>query len=179
MVDTSSTRTYTSWWQARSDTWSRLEEASGQLAATVPAGQADEELAEATSGLLDALAPVEQYWAFPGLEALGRVRDLFADASYGRFALSVARITRALVTESYRSGIGWSLADASHGEAEAEDEAAGPAGHDRATRPYFEVLFVEELTPAQEHLVREEVRGWRRTGGRSRRLAGSRSAARR
>ena len=116
MVDTSSTRAYTSWWQARSDAWSRLEEASGQLAATVLAGQADKELAEAASGLLDALAPVEQYWAFPGPETLGRVRDLFADASYARFAVLVAGITRALVTEAYRSGTGWSLAVAGIGE---------------------------------------------------------------
>ena len=100
MVDTSSTRAYASWWQARSDTWSRLEEASGQLAATFAAGQADEEMVETTSGLLDALAPVERYWAYPGPEAFRLVRDLFAAASYGRFALLVARITRALVTQS-------------------------------------------------------------------------------
>jgi hypothetical protein len=30
MVDTSPARAYTSWWQARSDAWSRLEEASRQ-----------------------------------------------------------------------------------------------------------------------------------------------------
>ena len=126
MIDTSSTRAYTSWWQARSDAWCRLEEASGQLAAAALAGQAADEMLETTSGLLDALAPVEQYWAFPGPEANGQVRDLFASGDYGRFALLVARITRALVTESYRTGTGWSLADADHGEAEAEDEAAGP-----------------------------------------------------
>ena len=159
MVDTSTARAYNSWWQARSDTWSRLEEASGQLAATCLAGQADEELVETTSGLLDALAPVERYWAFPGPEADRQVRELFAAASYDRLALLVARITRALVTQSYRAGTGWSLAGADHGEVEAEDEAAGPAGHDRPARPYFEVLVVDELTPAQEHIVREEVRG--------------------
>jgi arginine decarboxylase len=164
MVDVSSTRAYTSWWQARSDTWSRLEEASGQLAATSLAGQVDEEVVETTSGLLDTLAPVEQYWAYPGLEAFRRVRDLFADASYGRFALLVARITRALVTQSYRAGTGWSLSDADPGEVEAEDEAAGPAGHDRPSRPYFEVLVVDELTTAQQHILREEVHGWRRPG---------------
>ena len=98
MVDISSTRAYTSWWQARSDTWSRLEEASGQLAAAFAAGRADEELVEATSGLLDALAPAERYWAYPGPEALRQVRDLFAAGSYGRLALLVARITRALPT---------------------------------------------------------------------------------
>ena len=81
MVDISSTRAYTSWWQARSDTWSRLEEASGQLAAAFAAGRADEELVEATSGLLDALAPAERYWAYPGPEALRQVRDLFAAPS--------------------------------------------------------------------------------------------------
>ena len=164
MVDTSSTRTYTSWWQARSDTWSRLEEASGQLAAAALAGQAGEEIIETTSGLLDALAPVEQYWAFPGPETLGRVRDLFASGNYSRFAVLVARITRALVTESYRAGTGWALADPDHGEVEAEEEAAGPAGHDRPARPYFEVLVVDALTPSQEHIAREEVRGWRRPG---------------
>jgi arginine decarboxylase len=36
--------------------------------------------------LLDALAPVEQYWAFPGPEAYRRARDLFASGSYDRFA---------------------------------------------------------------------------------------------
>src|SRR6516165_10419998 len=164
MVDTSSTRAYTSWWQARSDAWSRLEQTSGRLAAAALAVQPDDEMIEITSGLLDALAPVEQYWAFPGPEANRRARDLFSSASYDRFAVLVARITRALVTESYRAGTGWALADADHGEAEAEEEAAGPAGHDRPARPYFEVLVVDALTPAQEHIAREEVRGWRRPG---------------
>ena len=66
MVDTSSTRAYTSWWQARSDTWSRLEQVSGQLAAAFAAAQAGEGLVETTSGLLEALAPAERYWAYPG-----------------------------------------------------------------------------------------------------------------
>ena len=81
MVDTSSTRAYTSWWQARSDTWSRLEQVSGQLAAAFLAGRAGEGLAETTSGLLEALAPAERYWAYPGPEAFRLVRDLFAAAS--------------------------------------------------------------------------------------------------
>ena len=33
MADNSTERAYNSWWQARSDAWSRLEEASRQLAA--------------------------------------------------------------------------------------------------------------------------------------------------
>jgi hypothetical protein len=33
MADNSSVRAYNSWWQVRSDTWSRLEETSGHVAA--------------------------------------------------------------------------------------------------------------------------------------------------
>jgi len=106
MVDTSPGRAYTSWWQARSDAWSRLEEASRQLAGTSVSGQPDSGLIVTTSGLLDGLAPVERYWAFPGPEVNRRMRDLFASASYDRFALLVARISRALVTESYRASTG-------------------------------------------------------------------------
>jgi arginine decarboxylase len=157
--DTSASRAYNSWWQARSDAWSQLDEAAGQLTGTVPSGQPAGELIETTSGLLDALVPVEQFWAFPGPETLRRIRDLFASASYDRFASLVARVTRALVTESYRAGTGWSLADGDHEEAETGRQAPG-----RPARPYFEVLVVETLTAAQELAMREEVRSWRKPG---------------
>ena len=140
MVDTSPARAYTSWWQARSDAWSRLEEASRQLAGTAVSGQPDSGLIATTSGLLDALAPVEQYWAFPGPEVNRRMRDLFASASYGRFALLVARISRALVTESYRASTGSLPVDIDDEEDEPGEAHAGQA------RPYFEVLVVEPLT---------------------------------
>ena len=149
-------RAYTSWWQARSDAWSRLEEASRQLAGTAVSGQPDSGLIATTSGLLDALAPVEQYWAFPGPEVNRRMRDLFASASYGRFALLVARISRALVTESYRASTGSLPVDIDHEEDEPGEAHAGQA------RPYFEVLVVEPLTTAQEQALREEVHSWRR-----------------
>src|SRR5215467_6983525 len=156
MVDTSRARAYTSWWQARSDAWSRLEEAGRQLAGTSVSGQADSGLTATTSGLLDALAPVEQYWAFPGPEVNRRMRDLFASASYDRFALLVARISRALVTESYRASTGPLPADIDHDEDEPGEADAVQA------RPYFEVLVVEPLTAAQQQALREELHSWRR-----------------
>ena len=36
--------------------------------------------------------------------------------------------------------------------------------HDRFSRPYFEVLVVETMSPAQEERLREEVHSWRRPG---------------
>ena len=161
MVDTPSARAYNSWWQFRSDAWSRLEEASRQLADAALRGQPADGFAETVAGLLDVLAPIEQYWAFPGPEACRHGRDLFAAASYEGFARMVARINRALVTESYRTGQERSPLDGDDEQAsplEAAAEQAAPG------RPYFEVLLVEALTQAQEHALREEVRSWRRPG---------------
>jgi arginine decarboxylase len=159
VVDTSSGPTCNSWWQFRSDTWRRLEEASARLANAILRGQPTDGMVEAASRLLDALAPIEQYWAFPGQDTYRRGRNLFASASYDRFARMVARINRALVTESYRTGSGWSLVDGDHEEAEPRDV---PVEQSAAARPYFEVLIVETLTAAQEHALREEVRSCRR-----------------
>ncbi len=58
-------------------------------------------------------------------------------------------------------GTAWSLVDGEPEQADPE-ERPGPAGTAVPTRPYFEVLVVETLTPAQEQALREEVRSWRR-----------------
>ena len=120
-----SAQAYNSWWQARSDTWSRLDEASSQLADAAAAGQALGGLLDTIAGLLDSVAPVEQYWAFPGPEVCRRARDLFAAGSYTRFASLVARVSRALITESYRGGTGWSVIE-DHDGASLEESATGP-----------------------------------------------------
>ena len=119
MVEEPSVRAYNSWWQFRSDAWSRLEEASRQLADASLRGQPADGLAGTVSGMLDVLAPIEHYWAYPGPEACRHGRDLFAAASYDEFARTVARINRALVTESYRTGQERSQPDG-------DDEQAGP-----------------------------------------------------
>jgi arginine decarboxylase len=159
VVEISPARAYNSWWQFRSDGWSRLEETSARLANALLRGRPADGMVEATSELLDGLAPLEQYWAFPGPEVFGRATDLFTSGSYDRFARLVARINRALITESYRSGSEWPLADGDHEQAKSDGAAADRAA---PARPYFEVLVVETLTRAQERDLREEVRSWRR-----------------
>jgi arginine decarboxylase len=157
-VDTPA-RAYNSWWHLRSDVWSRLEEASGRLAGAVLRGQPTEAMVENTLAILDTLAPIEQYWAFPGPDVYRRTRDLFSTAHYERFARVVARVNRALVTESYRGGAGASVLDGDHEETDPAGVILEAAPSDK---PYFEVLVVETLTPAQELALREEVRSWRR-----------------
>ncbi|WP_246136669.1 aminotransferase class I/II-fold pyridoxal phosphate-dependent enzyme [Leekyejoonella antrihumi] len=160
MADVLGERAYNSWWQFRSDTWSRLEEASMRLATADAQGRPTDKIAEATSAMLDDLAPIEQYWAYPGDDGFRRVQDHFHAGTFDRCSRLVARINRGLVTESYRDGIGWTSTEAEHENDESSTAVvAQPGIH---TRPYFEVLVVETLSAAEKRALRDEVRSWRR-----------------
>ena len=154
---------YNSWWQFRNDSWSRLEEATARINSSRRRGRPiDEQMTEAVHEQCVALAPLEQFWAFPGHAAFGVVQELAAAGSWERLGRLVARINRALVTESYRTG---SLDDIAYAEHRADsEEMVFGVPHDAFSRPYFEVLVVETMTPAQEEQLREEVRSWRRPG---------------
>jgi arginine decarboxylase len=150
-------KTYNSLSQLRADTWCTLEEVTAQLAAN--RGRPAEDVAEQAHDLLHLLEPIEHYWAFPGTETYQHVRRLCVTADYDRLARVVARINRALVTDSYRHGVTWTPGeeqDEPHDRDAARSEPAGPQ------RPYFEVLVVEDMNEAEERALREDLRRWRR-----------------
>jgi arginine decarboxylase len=160
MADNS--RAYNSVGQLRADAWCRLEEAADRLTRTTTTGALKEKYVGICRDLLNDLTPLEPYWAFPGSPQFARVQRLFAGGSYDKFASVVARVNRALTTESYRAG------HAEHAGVEDQDlfptdprqlESAPTTHRDQ---PYFEVLVVEKMTDAQERALRKEVRGWRR-----------------
>jgi len=97
-------RAYNSVWQLRSDAWCRLEEASDRLTKPTTNGELKEEYVTICRDLLATLTPLEPYWAYPGTPQFSRVQRLFTAGSYDKFAHAVARINRALTTESYRTG---------------------------------------------------------------------------
>jgi arginine decarboxylase len=151
---------YNSLWQVRNDAWSTLEESTAQLALAGAQQRPVEQLTDAVAEALDVLAPMERFWAFPGMQAFYKVRRLFATGKYDRCATLVARINRLLVTDTYGGSQTW--------DADAEDDAYDhESSHaDQASahpqRPYFEVLVVEDMTEDQERSLREELRRWRR-----------------
>jgi arginine decarboxylase len=164
MVDQAGADAYNSWWQFRADSWSRLEEATGRIVTALRRVKPiDHSMTDAVHAECAALAPLEQFWAFPGHAAFGIVQELAAAGAWERLARLVARINRALVTESYRTG---SLDDIAQGEHrdDSEDLIVSSSQHDPFSRPYFEVLVVEAMSPAQEQRLREEVHTWRRPG---------------
>ena len=108
------------------------------------------------------MSTLEPYWAFPGSPQFARIQRLFAAGNHDKFAQDVARINRALSTESYRSG---DVDNAGADELDMFPADPRQLEHQPATqtdRPYFEVLVVEKMTEAQERALRSEVRKWRR-----------------
>jgi arginine decarboxylase len=102
------------------------------------------EMTDAVHEQCAALAPLEQFWAFPGHVAFAVVQELAAAGGWERLGRLVARINRALVTESYRTGSLDSIAHAEH-RADDDDIVFG-VSQDQFTRPYFEVANTSRPT---------------------------------
>ena len=159
-MDVAKPPVYNSLWQLRADSWSGLEEASERLAVAVTQERPTEHLVKEVDRLLDVLAPMEVYWAFPGVQTFQHARRLFGAGKHDRLARLIAGINRALITDSYRNGGQWS---AEHLDREPLNGADGLSPeHNRETRPYFEVLIVDDMTGAQERTLREDLRRLRR-----------------
>jgi arginine/lysine/ornithine decarboxylase len=159
MANDVTAQAYNSVWQLRADAWSDLEENSSRLAGLLAQGDAVDDVRDRVGALLAVLDPIEQYWGFPGRQRIDQLIRLFAAVEYDRFARMVAGINGALVTDSFRSGV----------DSPAEDTPAGltapsaPAAQNPASsRPYFEVLIVDEMTAQQERAFKEELRRLRR-----------------
>jgi arginine decarboxylase len=153
---------YNTAWQFRADAWCRLEEASRRLSTAAARGNDLVDLTALVEGLLHQLRPFERYWAFPGIHVFGQTARLFATGAYELFGRTVAKINRALVTESYRSGVLASLLEGEDETLTTDDAAGDVLSLRRHTRPYFEMLIVATMTEAEERALRNEIHSRRR-----------------
>jgi arginine decarboxylase len=136
---------YNSMWQARRDAWSDLEESAARMADP-----------EHVKELLARLEPIEHYWGFPGWRRFADVQRLLTVGDQAGFARQVGEINRSMVHETFRRGI-----DAIPAAERARDEQ----GEDQlraGSRPYFEVLVVDDMSAAQERRLREGLHRLRR-----------------
>ena len=151
---------YASAIQLRSDRWSSLREATGALART-PDGKQGSTLRNKVEALFDSLATLEPYWAFPGMAAFDHMRRQLEHNALDELAFSVGRVTRALTTGAYRRR----HIPLEHDSIEAEeldDEALLSPEARALTKPYFEVLIVDNVNEYQERWLRQNVNRMRR-----------------
>jgi arginine decarboxylase len=154
---TASLSRHRSVWEARADGWIGMVDDLGRLA-DMARDHADWDRCSAhVRHLAKGLAPIESYWAFPG----GRVfNDLALWIQRGEFARAhqaARRIQRMLAAQTYRHENAVPGADGDGpSQIETDNERAA-----QMSRPYFEVLIVDEMTAAEEAALRRRVQGKR------------------
>ncbi len=146
--------------QLRTDRWSSLREALEHLAR-----DRDGKHAKATrdkiTKLFEMLSPIETYWAFPGMAAFDHMRRQYEHGLIDDVAFAVRRANRALTTGAYRRRhipLDRDIADAD----EHEDEAMLSPEARALTKPYFEVLIVDDVNEQQDRWLRANMHALRR-----------------
>ncbi len=146
--------------QLRSDRWSKLRETTDALARD-PDGRRSKAFGAKISELLDSLAPIEAYWAFPGVQAFDHIRRQFEHGNLDDVAFAVHRITRGLTTGAYRRRHIPLDREAAEGD-DHEDEAMLSPEARALTKPYFEVMIVDNVNEQQERWLKSNMQQMRR-----------------
>ncbi|MBS0344165.1 MAG: ornithine decarboxylase, partial [Proteobacteria bacterium] len=140
-------------WEMRADGWISLVDDLSRL--TVLAADHPDRarhLAHVRK-IVGELAPVEGYWAFPGGRVFGELVNWIERDEIARAHQAARRIHRVLAARTYRHDV--SALDSDNelpSQIETESERAA-----QLARPYFEVLIVDEMSPAEEDALRRRV----------------------
>ena len=145
--------------QLRSDRWSALREALEFLKRD-PGGRKEKQTRTKITDLLESLSLIEPYWAFPGMAAFSHLQRQFEHGSVDDAAFSVRRITRALTTGAYRRRHIPLERDVIDAE-ENEDEAVLSPEARALSKPYFEVMIVDDLNEHQERWLKKSIQSMR------------------
>lgn len=140
-------------WDLRTDGWIGLVDELARLA-TMPRDHADWAACHArVDATASALAPVESYWAFPGDAVFGDLTVWIARGEFARAHQAARRIHRMLATQAYRHQFATVDDD---GELPSQIETDGER-QAQMSRPYFEVLIVDEMSSSEEAALRRRV----------------------
>ncbi len=151
--NTKSLSRHRSVWEMRADGWIALVDDLGRITQMLRDEPEWEACLARIKQLTESLAPVESYWAFPGPRVFTELSTWIERGELARAHQAARRIHRMLSGQTYR-----------HATANADGESEGlsqiEADTERAaqlTRPYFEVLIVDELSPNEEDALRRRV----------------------
>ncbi|MFT3812250.1 MAG: ornithine decarboxylase [Acidovorax sp.] len=141
-------------WEMRSDGWISLVDDLSRLA-ILPADHPERATRFAhVQNILDRLAPIENYWAFPGGRVFGELCQWIEREELARAHQAARRIHRALAARTYRHDP--NTLDSSDNELPSQIETDSEHQAQLA-RPYFEVLIVDEMSASEEDALRRRV----------------------
>ncbi|MCB0153499.1 MAG: aminotransferase class I/II-fold pyridoxal phosphate-dependent enzyme [Anaerolineae bacterium] len=142
--------------QLRLDTWDHLKYAVQQLEQKRRKNADTSHLQQSVETYLETLEPIESYWAFPGKALLEQLEEMFERREYHLLSSAVNQIVRRLASDAYRQRPASSWLSGS------ERIAGGLALPEErrsksARQHYFEVLFVDNLSPSEERDLRSRI----------------------
>ncbi len=140
-------------WDMRADSWigmvdelSRLSEMARDHADWTVCNERVRQLAKG-------LAPIESYWAFPGGRVFTELATWIERGEFMRAHQAARRIHRMLAAQTYRHESAASSVEGD-GPSQIETDSERQA---QLSRPYFEVLIVDEMSAAEEDALRRRV----------------------
>jgi len=142
--------------QLRYDRWSDLRQSVETLSQQKVGARRIAQLKGRIHELFQALSPIEPYWAFPGVQGFDHLWRQFEHELYDDLACSVRRVSRALVSGAYRRRTILMERDDTVTE-EHEDESLLSPEARSLSRPYFEILLVDQLNDHQERWLKSSL----------------------
>lgn len=140
-------------WRFRTDNWNRVRDYSRRLRRMTKNDPTREQMISDCAAAFAALAPVEQYCAFPGPATFGQVRQHFERGIFEALARHTGRIVRMLAGGLYRKLDLSNVRVHDYADllnvSKLSESLLEKSKHE--SRPYFEVLIVDDFTDADVH----------------------------
>lgn len=137
--------------QYRSDTWNNLKLVSSHFDHEDFEKLENEEFKSKINDSFKTLKVIEKYFAYPGLEFVQRIENMFLNGEYGNFTNTVSSVVRSLVSESYRTNRKATETEEKRRKMLREDEVVTPKDQN-----YFEVIYVDDLESDDKELLEEK-----------------------
>jgi arginine decarboxylase len=145
----------------RHDRWAQLAIVGRAWEAAAARGEPAGKLRDDAARLLAELAPLEDFFAFPGLRLRRTLQEHMEGAEAGLFAYLAQRISAGLSSGVYRHDSSqWEPGEES--EVTVQDFLPPSSDQPEAHRPYFEVLGVTPTDPSRHEQARQDMRRLRR-----------------
>ncbi len=138
--------------QLRVDYWNDLKTQTTELARCHKGSTNEKKFSKAAGDLLRELRGVERFFAFPGKRRLEYLEGALARDEHSALATLVSETTRQLVSDSYRGNPDFINEDEMSMDVVEERER-----FNAVRKNYFEVLFVEDMSEADEKTLRSNL----------------------
>ena len=148
--------------QLRFDTWHRLEHYTTQLSNRSSHTREMTRFKKAAHDAMSILETIEYYTAFPSHDDFKILWKFLESEDYATLSKMVERLVRAITTHTYQRATFSTIQRLSNGERIEDDEDDSREVDFTQQKPYFEVLFVDEMTDSEERRLRAGLANMRR-----------------